>query len=234
MANMPPYGVEIVTPAPSDTTPAPVAEQDGKITYTPEQQAHLNEVIKEAQGRAARELRAENARLKAELDAAKRTPSPAADSTETLLRLAQVERERDELRAAQHESTVNSALLSAAGNLFIDPALATRLMRDNVKVIDGKVVPVDETGNVRLNNSFEPMTLKDLAIELGTQRPYLARGEVRGGSGSTPSNRPLDTGVSLERLFGRNSNGAEANKLAMHNPQKYRELRALARERGLI
>lgn len=228
---------------PDNNTPIaePVVPVDGqqpqnsdgktKITYTAEQQEHINELIKGAQSRAARELRAENVRLKAE--AAARTAAPPVVE-DLSLRLAETQAELSSLKSEKQETTVRETLRAACGQQFLDNDLAVRLLADNVKVIDGAVRAVDETGNLRLNSSFEPMTLKELAQELAAAKPFLARAEVRGGAGSKPGAGYPSNAVDLSSLFGKNSDGGKANALAMHDPQTYRRLKAAAREKGLI
>src|SRR5579871_4616906 len=60
--------------SPVDNGPA----QPAKIVFDAAQQEKVNQLIRDAQGRAARELRAELDRTRAELDAA-RTNTPKAD-----------------------------------------------------------------------------------------------------------------------------------------------------------
>lgn len=202
-----------------------------KITYTPEQQEHINSLIKDAQSRAARELRAENVRLKAEAAARAAAPPVAEDLS---LRLAETQAELTALRSEKQTNLTRETLRAACGQQFLDNDLAVRLLADNVKVIDGAVRAVDDAGNLRLNSNFEPMTLRELATELAAAKPFLARAEVRGGAGSKPGTGYPSNAVPLERLFGKNSNGGEANRLAMHDQQTYKRLKAAAREKGLI
>ncbi len=220
--------VEPVTPAEGQQP------QDGdskaKITYSLEQQEHINLLIKDAQSRAARELRIERDELRRQIKAAKVQEPPI----DVALKLAEREAELTALKSEREATTIRETLRAAAGAQFLDTDLAVRLMHDNVKVIDGAVRAVDESGNLRLNASFEPMTLRELAAELASQKPFLARAEVRGGVGSKPAQNHTSNAVPLERLFGKNSSGGEANRLAMHDPQTYRRLKAAAHERGLV
>jgi len=78
-----------------------------KVTFTPEQQAKINDLIREAQGRAASELRASNAELatkqatlQAELDSAKETLKAAKTSTEKNDARADIEAIKAEAREA--------------------------------------------------------------------------------------------------------------------------------------
>ena len=62
--------------------------------------------------------------------AAAKTQPPAPDNT-TALELAASKAELAALKKDQQENGLNSALRSAAGDMFLDTDLATRLMRDS-------------------------------------------------------------------------------------------------------
>jgi len=150
---------------------APVAEQapkPKKLTFTAEQQIRIETLLKAA----SKEARAEAARLRLEIEAAKK---PVEADTNLLVRLAQVESERDSLKAAKQEAAVRETLQSAAGDIFLDSGLAVRLMKDSIRVsADGVLTVVDESGAPRLNNAFENMSVQELAAELASQKPFLA------------------------------------------------------------
>jgi len=216
----------------------PAAEAEGqppeppKVTFDDAQKARINEIVAEASRRAGSEARAEAARLTVELEAARKAQVPAAEDTDARVKLAEAEAELGSLRAAQQEATVRDALLKAAGNTFLDSDLAVRIMKDSTRLIDGKLCVVGADGAVRLNSNFEPMSAAELATELAGQKPFLARGEVRGGAGSTPTKGDTSNAVDLTIIFGKTASCQAANALAMRDPQ--RQLREQARQRGLL
>jgi hypothetical protein len=221
----------------SDAQPKP--EHPPKIVFDQQQQEKVNQLIREAQGRAARETRAELARVQAELDAA-RAVSPALPDSGAAVLATELAAARAELQAVKQrevENTLNTQLLSAAAaENFHSVEIATRLMRDHVRLVDGKVSVVDHAGNERLNAGLDPMTLEDFAREISQQHPYLTRSQVRSGAGSVES-RGYKPSVQLEKLFGRGAAPDAArvlNDLAKRDSAKYRSLRNAARERGLI
>src|SRR5579872_3161545 len=79
-----------------------------KVSFSPEQQAKVDEIIRKAQGRAAKELRTENERLRLELEATRQAnPQPADDGTKLLAtELAATKAERDALARERQETTV--------------------------------------------------------------------------------------------------------------------------------
>jgi hypothetical protein len=234
-----PFGIEVIARGADQDTPPPPAETEqeqkpAKIVFDEAQKLRVNEIVREASARAGSEARAEAARLKTELEAARRAQTPPAPSADVTLELATTRAELAALRSAQEESAVKDSLRAACGTAFIDPDLAVQILRAGVKVVNGKPVPVDSDGNERLGSDFNPMSLKEYAQELAAQKPFLARGQVRGGVGSTPSQAAPSAGPRLEDLFGPKSDGGAANRLALHDPQKYKSLRKLAVEKGLL
>lgn len=219
--------------APQSESPA---TQPEKITFSDAQKHKVDEIVRGAMGRAAKELRAENASLRQRLESfEKGTSGQQSDTAADLLaaELASTKAERDNLMHEREDAKVSEQLQRAASGKFVNSALAARLMRDSVKVMDGKPVVVGPDGSERLNANLEPMTLADLAQEIQNQHPYLVRSEVRPGVGSTPAAGVLPD-TQLERLFGKNGDVAALNRIALHDPQKYRRLRAQAKEQGII
>lgn len=213
-------------------TPVEQAQQAQKVTFDDAQKARINQIVADASRRAGEEARAEADRLKRELDAAKAIQTPVDNSA---LELATTKAELSALKRDQQESALLASLRSAAGDLFLDSELGTRLMRDSVRVgADGAPYVVGADGAPALNSAFEKMSLRELAQQVANQRKYLARGEVKPGSGSTPSLGNFSSAPRLEDLFGPNSNGGLANKLALKSRSEYLRLRQLAHQKGLI
>ncbi|MGD0774839.1 MAG: hypothetical protein ABSC05_18650 [Candidatus Solibacter sp.] len=221
-----PIELPIAEQAPA-AEPTPAAAPP-KVTFDDAQKARINEIVKEASARAGAEARAEVARLKAALPA-------EPQSTDALLRLAQAEAELAALKSEAAESRVREVLHAAVSKQpFFDGQLASEILRSSVRLIDGKPVVVDASGTPRLNSEFREMSLSEAVEELATAKPFLVRGQLKGGVGSVMAASRAETGPKLEDLFGKNSNGAAANQLGLRNPAKYRELRAQAVKAGLL
>lgn len=212
-----PTPAPIPTPAP---TPAPEKE---KVTFSPEQQARIDVIIKDAMGRAASDLRKDNARLREALD--KQIAANKPDATETdrvkaenealKLRLSDV---TSEYGREQLELAISNAASTAR---FVDPSQACLLLgsRDGLTKEDGTV---------------DPVRVQAAVDELARRSPHLVRGEVHPGAGSTPAQSIPPAEMRLETLFGRNSDARAANRLAIQNPTQYRRLRAQAVRKGLL
>ena len=222
-----PIEVPIAEEAPA-VAPAPAPP---KVTFSEEQKARVNEIVKEASARAGAEARAETERLRKLVPVTPTEPQ----STDTLLRLAEAQAELTSLKSEREESRVREVLHAAVSKQsFFDPELAAQILRASVKVVDGKPVVVDSTGAPRLNAEFNPMSLAELAADLATSKKFLVRGELRGGVGSVMATGRAETGPKLEELFGKNSNGAAANQLGLRNPKEYQRLRVQAVKAGLL
>jgi hypothetical protein len=217
--------------------PQDTQEKPAKITFDEAQQKRVDELIRRAQGRAARELREHNEQLKTELEALRGQQGQQAVPNDVLTELSTTRTELQAMRQKETESQIMGEIRKHTG-AFVDAELAGQLLRQGIRQVEGKLVPVDADGNPRLNSDFEPMTLEDAARDLARQKPFLARGDVRFfGAGSTEASRSMLDSVSdakLSELYGKNSDPRKANALAMRDPAKYRALRSKAKERGLL
>jgi hypothetical protein len=211
---------------PVETPPA----EPQKVTFDEAQKARINEIVKEASARAGAEARAEVARLKAALP-------QDPQSTDALLRLAETQAELITLKSEAAEHKISEVLHKAAGTQdFFDKELASQILRSSVRMIDGKPVVVDGTGTPRLNSSdFTPMSPADLAKELAEQKKFLVRSGFVGGAGSVQNSSPSQANtVHLSTLFGKDSDGGAAQRLALRSPAAYRAARAEAVKQGLL
>ena len=257
--------------------PEPVIED--KVTFDERQQAKINELIQEAQGRAAREVRAERDALKASVEAAAvelaaakadlakaKTPAEkkegkvevealqaqiaemklASESTKAeaeRLRLAaeakakEATDARGEITRYQRDSALRDAAVKTG---FFDPADVIQTAASNVQWDSEKkrFVVIGDSGQMRLNAAYEPMSLDEYCQELAGKKPYMVRGDVKGGVGSKPSeqrNLSSDGKFELTDLFGPKLDGKKVHTLvATKGMVEYRRLKALAKESGLI
>jgi hypothetical protein len=212
---------------------APVMEPPAKVVFSPEQQQKVDALIKDAMSRAGKTARAENAELKRELESLK---SSAGLDTEGRAELASVKNERDILRQERAENITRSALRSVVGN-FLDQELAIDLLKRSVRLTaSGGLEVIDEAGNPRLNASYEPMTISELAKEEAARRPFMIKGAMRGGTGSTEaqSSTPSSDKTLVSQIFGPKSNSKLANQMSLQDPKKYARLRKIAIAEGLL
>ena len=221
----------------ANTPTTPSTEQQPteptKVTFSPEQQSKLNQVIKEVSARAGAEARAEAARLKAENDQLRAQQEPDA---EIRTRLSVAERERDSLRQANSEAAVMQQIREAMGDQWADSQLAADLLKQSVRMVEGKPVVMAADGTPALNASFEAMTLREAAQQLAAAKPFLVRSTLKGGIGSLPASLPAfqTETAAVHALFGPQGDVERRNKLALNSPNEYRRLRNSAKALGLV
>lgn len=166
------------------------------------------EALKPLQDKVA-ELELEKAELLKKVTppvADKPTPSDAErEQTLSLLRAEQtntaaaksaweIEKKRaDELENKNAEINRNQAIRDAASNLegglqFHDLPMVTELVKNTIVLDkDTGTYVVKINGVVKQNSSLLPMTLSEYFLEYATQRPYLVKSQVKGGTGSQES-----------------------------------------------
>jgi hypothetical protein len=206
-----------------------------KVTFTPEQQAKVDEIVKSSMGRAARETRERVAQLEQEVQSLRAKPVLGDDAQQQALEDAH--HEAKQLRTVIADMQRDQAIQKAAeGSGFVDHRIVQQLTSKNVRYDDsrGQFIVVDDKGVQRLNSSHEPMTLNEFYAEYADKNPFLVRSEFKGGSGSTPTSQLGSSSIPLAKLFGRGSDAALANKVAKRDPLRYRALRDQARRDGLI
>lgn len=262
----------------TQTTQATTPATEEKITFSPEQQKRIDEIIKESMGRAGGAIKRENEELstkmqtlQSELEAAKaelgkaKTPSEKKESkaeAEALAaqiqemkaiqsqtaaemdRLKQLAASKDKDVEAARKEALNirkqNAIQSAASSHgFVDVDVVTALTSEAIQFDPekAKFYVVGENGQPRLNAAYEQMSLDEYFQEFATKKPYLVRGDVKGGVGSTEAQRSAlnqQGKYPVDQIFGKGSNAALANKLALTQPKEYARLKAEARDKGLI
>lgn len=244
-----------------------------KVVFDEAQQEKVNELIREAQGRAAKELReaaeaakAEAAALKAKLaeaeqarlaaDGGKDKKDVDAELKAEMERVKQSHRdelasarkvaeakEREAAQAAEALSSMKKqiAMQAAASKInFVDTSVVTTLTRDKISFDKdlGRFVVLNDNGSLRMNASFEPISLDEFYAEFASTHAYLVRGDVKPGSGSAESGKNFSdrfgNNYKVEDIFGPKSDSKAANALALRNPKEYQRLKAIARDLGLV
>jgi hypothetical protein len=201
------------------------------VTFTPEQQAKIDDIVKKAMGRSASETRQQ-------LDAEKKR----AENLETQLRETQAQAEssaaeRDELK--RKHADAEQRIITLRKKAFITDACIDHNFVDAPTVnslVEQQLNWSDEKESFEVLDS--DMTPAEFFTDFAKKKPYLVRSDVRTGSGSSDSTRTgLPTGqqrYKAEDVFGRNSSSKLANDLARRDPQEYRRLKAEARTKKLI
>ena len=236
---------------PTDAVVAPIQRERAVVTFTPEQQAKVDEIVRNAMGRAggearnrATELERQTAQLESELEKL-RSASPQTDierlhheHKKAMEAAAQKQHEADELRNQLQTFRKEQAITRAAERFgFHDSAAIAELTNKFVEFDPqyNRYVVKDEHGSPRLNNRLEPMSLDDFYQDYAANHPWTVRAEVRPGIGSTPSSTTTNgEDIPLEKLFGPGSDSALANKIAQRDIKLYRRLKQDARARGLV
>lgn len=166
-----------------------------------------------------------------------------ASHTEEVNRFKTLAQKKEEEARTATQKVIDVQKQVAIGNAaskvnFVNNEVVATLTKDNVKWDSdkNKFIVVGDNGEPRMNSSFEPMSLEEFYTEFAAKNPYLVRGDVRTGTGSSESRRDV-TGngkFEIKQIFGRESNAALANKLALENPAEYQRLKKVAQSSGLI
>jgi len=251
-----------------------VADEKGKITFTEEQQTHINRIIQERLGRQDEshttkitEFETTLQTLKTELAQAKanaKTPDKGDDKTPVeelqrqiaemklatkpltdqleAFRTQSLEKDKALLRSKEEAVNIRKevAIAKAATPVsFMSLDVVMKLTSDLVRWDEpkGKFTVFGEDGRERLNSALEPMSLPEFYQEYAAKNPYLVRGDVRPGTGSTAGARSTlssDGKFEVKQIFGKESSAVSAQQLKKENPAEYARLKQIAKTSGLI
>lgn len=209
--------------------------QPEKVTFSPAQQERLNELIRDAMGRAGREARAESAELRVKIEALNRELEVVKTERTNLENEAKTSKEQALLQGKQ-----NLLLSLAAKHGFVAPEQGVALLKDKIQFNEEKkrYIVLGDDGKVLSGPTGEPISADDFVKGYAATNPNLIRSEVRTGVGSAESREYQGTAVTdaayLRSLFGRGSDARLANDLAKRDQREYRRLKAEARRQGLI
>jgi hypothetical protein len=213
-----------------------------KVTFSPEQQAKIDELIRSAMGRAGNEAKARAASLEAEvttLQTQLATLKGDKSGLESSLTLKEQEAKaaRNETIAVRKQNTIQAA---ATEHNFFNPQQVAQLTDKDVQwdAAKGKFIVVGEDGTERLGIDGNPLSVDAYYKEFASKNPHMVRGSVLPGIGSReaqqPPHRTLGEREKLAKPFGKLSDSRAANTLAINNPQEYKRLKREARSHGLI
>jgi hypothetical protein len=217
------------------------------VTFTPEQQTKLDEIIRDSMRRTAREIRQQleiekqrATQLESDLQAARDALTNAVDTSE-----------RDRLAAEVHTLTSDLAAEKAARLTAEQIATAKRKEAFISKkcldydFVDSEIVSSLTEQSIEWSEAKQDfvvagaeMTTNEFFATFAAQKPYLVKSDVKTGAGSSESSRTgLSSGQSrykVDQIFGKTSNSKMANDLATNNPQEYRRLKAEAKNKRII
>jgi hypothetical protein len=151
----------------------------GKVTFTPEQQTKIQQLIDEASGRAyAKALKDSEARRT-------KAPEDTNGDKDTSLKDAEMERLRKQVDAMRAVSSRNALLTAISKHNVIDAseiaALTERYVRHND---DGTLSVINEAGQARLNAEGRDMSIEEMVAEYLRARPHHLRASGTAGAGS--------------------------------------------------
>jgi hypothetical protein len=233
------------------------------VTFTAEQQAKIDEIVKKAMGRAGKDAReqldierAEKSRLNADLQATKEALANATNTDERDKLREQIQSISQELESEKQSrrdsenreiSYRRSALIAQAclDHDLIDAEIVTGLVENNImwnpdrKSFDVVTAPREISDDDDSDDDVPRETsIAEFFADFAHKKPYLVRSHIRTGSGSGDSSRSgLPTGrqvYKVEDIFGKGSSSQLANRLAQKDPAEYRRMKAEARTKKLI
>jgi hypothetical protein len=227
---------------PTDNKPATQG-----VTFTAEQQAKIDEIVKKAMGRAGKDAReqldierAEKSRLTADLQAAKDALANATNTEERDRLAAEVQQLSSELTNEKSmRITAEQRATTYRRDKFIAEACIAHDFVDVETVAaltEASLAWDEEKLSFTVVNSDATPT--EFFTDFAKNKPYLVKSTTKAGSGSGDSSRSgLPTGqqrYKAEDVFGRNSSSKLANDLARRDPQEYKRLKSEARNKKLI
>ncbi|HXS98076.1 MAG TPA: hypothetical protein VN736_25940 [Candidatus Limnocylindrales bacterium] len=211
------------------------AEMEERVVFGPKQQERVNQLIAEAQGRAAKETRAELATARERLAKLESQQPPSREEIEALeRRAAEAKAAVAEAEATAQSAHKNAQLLSACQG-FIEPELVATLLKSETAFIDGELRPVNSHGSPLLNKHGEPMTIAEHVRGFEEKRPWLTHSTVKGGVGSTAAKGNSSDELRVEDFYGPTATRSrELHQLCIQQNATYRRLRAAALTKGWV
>jgi len=217
-------------------------DEPAPVEFTPAQQEKLDEILKKAMGRAGKDARAETERLRIENERLKQVAAGKGSADE-------LERVRGELASSrlEQQAILETSVRSQRDLViaqesskygFIDTDTLQRLTRGNLRhnAATGSFEIISDEGTPVLNAAQEPISVTDFFADYASKKPWLQRGQVKGGGGGSSSSGSgrAPAVYDVAKLFGPGSNAQEINRISIQQPELYKKLRAEARARNLV
>ncbi len=200
------------------------------ITFSPEQQERINRIVEDRLSRSNRELKEQLEELRGQKAALEGRSSGEGNTDAEIQRLSgELDNAQGEVEALRKRSAIQDALRNIA---FHDPAEVAEAIESRVRFDKalGRHVILNPSGVPTLNNALEPMTVDEYVRDYAARKPWTIRSKE---DGAVKSDSRSDASTA-KRIFGKNSDGNLANKLAQKNIAEYRRLKAIARELKVI
>src|SRR5579862_5622691 len=188
-----------------------VVPETTKVEFDPAQQALVDRLIRESQGKAAADVRRQLAEKTKELELLRtKTVGDSADaSVVEVLRASIADANLRADRAVQQaDAQTKQVFQSRMSNQFslIDETSATKLLQNNLRFDEQlkTFVATDDNGVTRLNSDGTVMTGDKLYEEFATAKPHFVKGQVKSGGGGTSStgHLPPTDRYAVETLWG--------------------------------
>ena len=197
-----------------------------KVTFSPEQQVKVDELIRESMGRAGSEAKATASRLQAETEVLRAEVARLnGDKSGLETNLTAKDKEsrvaRTELIAEKKRNVIQAA---ATEHNFFNPQIVSKLTEEKIKWDEGKqsFIVLGDDGSERLGPDGNSLSVSAFLKEFGQQNNFLLRGDVKTGVGSSESIRyvTVNQRTRLTELFGKGSSAQKANALAIGDAQR--------------
>jgi hypothetical protein len=199
--------------------PQDTQEKPAKITFDEAQQKRVDELIRRAQGRAAKDVRQELETTKAALEALRGQQGQQAVPNDVLTELSTTRAELAALRQQQTEAQIMSEIRNHTGS-FVDAELAAQLIRQGSHYraamldqwfhggapalgVGDILLPSTETGVVRsaLGNHYRTRLYVTPSADLAALFAFLSHGKLYRVEPDTPPELDMETGACI-RLAG--------------------------------
>lgn len=233
---------EIIDEAVGRTATKLRQEHETQLSQLRSELQQAQEQAKNATTAAGKEKAKDNAEaLQSQIEEMRRASEGTKQEAERFRTLAQ-QKEQEVAQARQETLNIRREVAmarSAATQNFVNVDVVMKLTAESIKWDEGKnsFTVVGENGQPRLNSAFEPMTLDEFYQEFAAKNPYLVRGDVKTGAGSSDGKRfdvTTNGKYELTQIFGSKSDGNLALKLKKENPQEYARLKKMAQEQRII
>jgi DNA-binding protein YbaB len=170
--------------------------QGGKIEYTPEQQEHMDGLIKKNHADAMTkaeakysgqmsELQGQIQGLKTELEAKGKEAGASKDKDKDLTALKDKIDSMEKALKQSHNQTAMGNIKSIAAELgAVNSDAVATLVTPFVRIEDGKTSVLNADGQTRFSGEGKEMTVGELVKEYLNSNPYLVKASNGSGAGS--------------------------------------------------
>jgi hypothetical protein len=142
--------------------------------------------------------------------------------TQAQQRTREAEEARSELLRTRKEVAMQRA---AQKQDFHELEVVLKMTWDAVEYDeDTKQFVIKENGVIKQNSSLQPMTLEEYYNTFASQRPYLVKGDIKGGAGSSEGYRGTDTAAIVKSKADLKTPKAKSDFITKFGLEKYEAL----------